>query len=377
MLNRYRRLTTFNFSQQQVQKVFVILFLGTAVIIAVTGAFVMIQAESSIQSSNWNQLTSRITPQTLIMAMSQEIPYLREKENMSTIEEMVQRLFFEIATSMNPRDPRTFLGSELPMFALFDADIVEASPGVDFTSIPIESPPPPELEAEIIKGTNQDEEERDSATSQTTQVFIYHTHYWESYLPEVNQKNPNKAVSLKKEQNINQVGKHFEKTLHQLGIGAKVSTTQPKTNSRTAYRTSREKVITALKQNKDLKYIIDLHRDSQPREKTTLTIDGKTYAKLAFVVGKSSKYYEHNRKLAQKLHDRLNELQPGLSRAVIEKPKTRGINGEYNQSLSPNSLLVEVGGVGNTFSEAYRSVEVLAKVLREEISEATPVDQKK
>lgn len=378
MLNRYRGFTTFKLSEHRVQKVFVFLFLGTALIIAVVGAFAMIQAESSIQSSSWNQLTAHITPQTLLMVMGQEVPYLREELNRSTLEGIFTRLFFEILTSVNPRDPRTFLGRELPMFALFDSDIVQSSPGVDYTSIPIEAPPPPELEAEIIKGTkNESGDDKNPLSSRSTQVFIYHTHYWESYLSEVNKKKPRAAVSVDKEKNINRVGKHLEKTLNQLGITAKVSTSQPKTNSRMAYHTSRKKVIAAIKQNQELNYIIDMHRDSQPRPKTTLTINGKTYAKLAFVVGKSSKYYQQNRKLAQRLHDRLNNIHPGLSRAVIEKPKTRGINGEYNQSLSPNSMLIEVGGVGNTFTEAYRSVEILAKVLREEILKATPVNQQK
>lgn len=378
MLNRYRRFKTFNISAHRVRKVFVLLFLGTALIIAVIGAFAMIQAESSIQSSSWNQLTSHITPQTLFMIMGQEVPYLRAKWTPLTLEGIMTRLFFEVISSVNPKDPRTFLGRELPMFALFDSDIVEAGPGIDFTSIPIESPPPPELEEEIIRGTKDENgEEKSSLSSQSTQVFIYHTHYWESYLSEVGEKQPHKAVSLDKDKNINRVGKHLEKTLNQLGVSAKASTSQPKTNSRMAYNTSRKKVIAAMKQNQDLNYIIDIHRDSQPRQKTTLTINGKTYAKLAFVVGKSSKYYQQNRKLAQRLHERLNKVYPGLSRAVIEKPKTRGINGEYNQSLSPNSMLIEVGGVGNTFSEAYRSTEVLAKVLSEEILEATPVIQQK
>lgn len=377
MPNRYRRFATFNLSGQRVQRVFVLLFLSTSCIIAVVGTFAMIQAESSVQSSSWNQLTAHITPQTLFMVMGQEVPYLQKEQNRSTMEKILIRLFFEVITSVNPRDPRTFLGRELPMFALFDSDIVEASPGVDFTSIPIETPPPPELEAEIIKGTKEENGDERNSLSSSVQVFIYHTHYWESYLSEVGKKAPKAAVSLDSNKNINRVGKHLEKTLNRLGVNAKASTSQPKTNSRMAYQTSRKKVIAAIKQNRDINYIIDIHRDSQPRHKTTLTHNQKTYAKLAFVVGKSSKYYQQNRKLAQRIHTRINEIYPGLSRAVIEKPKTRGINGEYNQSLSPNSMLVEIGGVGNTFSEAYRSVEILAKVLSEEIFQSTPVDQQK
>ena len=64
---------------------------------------------------------------------------------------MVSRLTFELATSIDPRDPRTFLGRELPGFALFDTEIVVAGQGVDYTDIPVESAPPPDLEEKLAK----------------------------------------------------------------------------------------------------------------------------------------------------------------------------------------------------------------------------------
>jgi stage II sporulation protein P len=76
------------------------------------------------------------------------------------------------------------------------------------------------------------------------------------------------------------------------------------------------------------------------------------------------------------MHNRINQLVPGLSRAVIIKERGNGNNGEYNQSLSPNSMLLEVGGVDNSFAEAYRSIDVLSKVLTENIQGATPVTAK-
>lgn len=361
-------------TRPRVRRMFVLLFLGTALLISIIGALVMIQAESSAHSPGWNRLTAQVSAKTLLMAMGQDIPYLDEKMD-NNGHGMVSRLVFELVTSLNPRDPRTFIGHELPMFSLFDANIIVAGPGVDYTSIPIESPPPPEIERAIIQGASEIDKEKVSTEKVVgdEKVFIYHTHYWESYLPEVNQSNPSQAVSLNRKKNINQVGSHMAKTFRKLGIGAVASVTQPKTNSRYAYQTSRHKVKTAMKKNDSFAYLIDLHRDSRPRGKTTLKQDGKTYARLAFVVGKASDNYEQNLRLAKKLHTKLNQIYPGLSTAVIEKPKTRGINGEYNQSLSPNSLLVEVGGVGNTFKEAYRSVDILAKVLEEDILDAKPV----
>ncbi|WP_375143094.1 stage II sporulation protein P [Paenibacillus sp. D2_2] len=38
-------------------------------------------------------------------------------------------------------------------------------------------------------------------------------------------------------------------------------------------------------------------------------------------------------------------------------------NGEYNQSISPGSLLIEIGGTNNTPQESQRAAEALADVL--------------
>jgi stage II sporulation protein P len=51
--------------------------------------------------------------------------------------------------------------------------------------------------------------------------------------------------------------------------------------------------------------------------------------------------------------------------------KKEGSNGEFNQSLSPRSVLVEVGGVDNTLAEGYRSAGILAEVLAEMYWEET------
>ena len=40
-----------------------------------------------------------------------------------------------------------------------------------------------------------------------------------------------------------------------------------------------------------------------------------------------------------------------------------GVNGVYNQDLSPNALTVEIGGVENQLEEFYRTVQVFAEVF--------------
>ncbi|MBA4493120.1 stage II sporulation protein P [Paenactinomyces guangxiensis] len=379
MRNQYRGFTTVNLSRPGQRRVFVLLILGTALIFSIAGAFAMFQAKNSMQTSDLSKVTSHLSDKTLVMLIGGEVPYLQEHVQAYGIEKMVSRLIFEMATSIDFRDPRTFLGRELPLFALFDTEIDVASSDVDYTSIPIESPPPPELEKEILKGMQGSESSNDEESlpdaelrqgANTKHVLIYNTHFWESYLPELGETNPGKASDVDK--NVTQISKYMAKQLEKMGVGA--MTVQRKYTWNSSYAKSRKMVQSVMKQNDDLQYLIDIHRDSLPRNKTTIKgKDGKTYARLAFVVGGSSKNYEKNLKLARYLHNRVNQIFPGLSRAVVIKKRTNGNNGEYNQSLSPNSTLVEVGGVGNNFEEAYRSVDILAKVLTERVLDATPV----
>lgn len=335
----------------------------------------MVQAESSMQGSGLSRVTSHISAKTLSMVMGENIPYYQEQIGAAGLDVIVSRMTFELLTSMNLKDPRTFLGRELPMYALFDSEIDLASADVDYTSIPIESAPPPELEKEIIKAMEKPDQDRTSTTDsgiKQKRVLIYSTHFWESFLPELEETDPQKASHIEK--NITHVSQHLAKVLEKMGIGA-VTVERKYTWDSGAYKQSRKMVQSVMGQHDDITYLIDLHRDAQRRDKTTKSYNGKNYARFAFVVGKSSKHYEQNLKLAREMHNEINKRYPGLSRAVIIKERTNGNNGEYNQSLSPNSMLVEVGGVDNTFEEANRSIEVLAEVLAEKIHDATPVMQ--
>lgn len=375
MNKRYRGFLTLNMARPRTRQILVFVFLAVAVMFSFLGAWVMVQAENSMQGSDLSKVTSHISARTLAMLIGENLPYLQEEVGASGLDEIVSRMTFELATSINLKDPRTFLGRELPLYALFDSEIDLASADVDYTAIPIESPPPPELEQEIIKAMEKPDQGRTSTSDagiERKQVLIYTTHFWESFLPELGKKDPRKATHIEK--NVTQVAEYMAKVLEKTGIGA-VTAERKYTWDSGAYKQSKAMVQSVMKQHDDITYLIDLHRDAQRRDKTTKTLGGKSFARLAFVVGKSSKNYTQNLNLAREMHREINKRYPGLSRAVIIKERTNGNNGEYNQSLSPNSMLVEVGGVDNTFEEAYRSIEVLAEVLAEKIHQATPVMQ--
>ncbi len=50
---------------------------------------------------------------------------------------------------------------------------------------------------------------------------------------------------------------------------------------------SRTVIETAMTENRDLTYFIDLHRDSLRKDNTTIKINNKSYAKVVFVLEES------------------------------------------------------------------------------------------
>ena len=133
-----------------------------------------------------------------------------------------------------------------------------------------------------------------------------------------------------------------------------------------SYKVTRSMMENAKKNNPTLKYYIDLHRDSLTRDKTTLTVDGKSYAKILFIVGLENSNYQENLDFTNKISDLLNQKVKGLSKGIYKKEGPL-VNGVYNQDFSNRVILIELGGNENTIDEVYRSLIVLGEVIDEVI----------
>ena len=57
---------------------------------------------------------------------------------------------------------------------------------------------------------------------------------------------------------------------------------------------------------------------------------------------------------------------PGLSRGIYKK-EGPNVNGIYNQDISPNSMLIEVGGVDNNIEEVMNTLNAITDVLNKYI----------
>ncbi|WP_066194187.1 stage II sporulation protein P [Gracilibacillus timonensis] len=292
------------------------------------------------------------------------------------------KIAFELGTNLRPHDIRSLLGREIPGFEMYDRKILIAGEGTDYTNLTAESTPPLDVVLEERNATTPEEKQGDKQEQQQVDkdvVYLYNTHNRESFLPYLPDTNePNDAFHH--EVNVMKISEQLAKDLGNQGIGAAFEQTDIGSllnekgwnYSTDSYRASKEVVEAALTDNRDLKYVFDIHRDSQRKEVTTAEIDGDSYARLMIVIGGDNPNFERNFELAKQLQDLLEKHYPGLSRG-IEKYGGEGRNGVYNQDLSDNALTLEFGGVDNTMEELFNTSEAFAEIFSEFYWEAEKV----
>jgi stage II sporulation protein P len=359
-------------------------------VFSLSGLLTSLKPQYRLTSSSVHHAANNLTGDLLLKVLGSENHYFLESLPTETEGPKLTNLLFKLSTNINLDDPRSLLGRELPGFSLFDSKIIVADAGVNYTNMPVESSPPTEVmkaESEAALQNLDDVQVGDNeaspppvlTTGDRKVVYIYFSHNRESYLPHLKgETDPDRAYHSKF--NVTNIGDKLKVALEANGVGAEVSKTdvmgnlnKKKLGFGQAYQESRPMVQTAMAQNRDLQYFIDIHRDSKRKKDTTATIKGKSYARLAFVIGAEHSNYEQNLELASKLHQQLNKKYPGISRAVIEK-SGKDTNGKFNQDLSGKAILIEFGGVDNTFEELYRSAEALADVFSGYYWQAEKVD---
>lgn len=200
-------------------------------------------------------------------------------------------------------------------------------------------------------------------------IYLYNTHQLEDYSSEnldIYGITPNVLMaSYVLREKLNDLN------LPTIVEEANMSEILAKNNWNYSYSYQASSTLIKEKQSKypSLKYFIDIHRDSVSKDVTTVTINNKKYAKVLFVVGLDHTNWQPNYNIANDLNDLINKNYNGLSRGIMKKTGLN-VNGVYNQDLSPNLLLIEVGGVDNTIEEVYNTMDALANILSKYIKGA-------
>ena len=197
-------------------------------------------------------------------------------------------------------------------------------------------------------------------------VYLYNTHQLETY-------SNSRLESFNVTPNIMMVSYLLSEKLNKKNIGTIAEDTNiaefmkmSNIKSSEFYATSRIFLNNAKTKYPSLKYYIDLHRDSVSKNISTCEIDNKKYARILFVIGTSNKTYEQNEAVAKKIDEISDSLYPCLSRGIFK----RNINGwdkAYNQDISGNVMLIEIGAKENTMDEVLNTVDALSIVLEKYI----------
>ena len=199
-------------------------------------------------------------------------------------------------------------------------------------------------------------------------LFIYNTHQLETYSNqglEGSSMMPNvmMAASLLSEKlNKNGIKTIWEDT----NMDEFIKTMGLPSNE--LYGASRVFISNAREKYPSLKYYIDLHRDSVNKDISTIEINGVNYARVLFVLGTTNKTCEENRIMMNKLHDSINKDYPKLSRGIYER-ETQDWYEAYNQDISKNAILIELGAKENTINEVLNTIDVLSDKISEYIKE--------
>lgn len=285
--------------------------------------------------------------------------------------------FINSIVSVDIGQPRSLLSLQIPMLAGTTQPAMAVSRGSTRT------PGIEKIEDEngdIILHNSDDEVSIDigdvtddlkdiQLTGDGPQILIYHTHATESYKPssQFNYK-PDNSRTTDTNFNVVRVGEQLAYYLKKdYGVDVYHDTTlhdYPSYND--SYANSLASIQKDMKQYPTLKMFLDIHRNaygsSNVNPNDSVTIDGKSVARIMMVIGtgqgfKDKPNYKENYKLALKLKGELDKVAPGISKGIMVK------TGRYNQHVSTNAVLIEVGSDHNTLDEALEATKYLAKAI--------------
>lgn len=223
------------------------------------------------------------------------------------------------------------------------------------------------------KGLIVEEQPKEEVKRVTTEVsnpliYIYNTHQTEEYTPS---SFVEYSVMPTVQMNNYILEEKFEERKYQTIVEEKnIKEVLNKNgwNYARSYQASRVFLEEARINYPTLKYFIDVHRDSLPKERTTVTINNKNYASILFIVGLENPNCTENLAFTEKINNKLNEKYPNLSKGIYKK-QGKGVNGVYNQDFSPYTILVEMGGPENKIDEVLNTSLAFAECFLEVIDE--------
>ncbi len=336
---------------------------------------------STVEDSNWQRNLYRSILKQAIPGMGEGIEREanREEGNKTEVssygnsQNLINSTLYAL-TSIDPDNPKTFLNAQISTMQQVSF-ITEGSLNKESLREETSVEQAEQEEDETVRLSNQEAQEAEgeedkSNTSNTTSttsttntlrplVIIYHTHTTESFVP-----TAGKTFTSDLSQTVVRVAEELARCLEEKHDVRVVHNKEihdiPRSES---YTKAAETVKDLVGKYPGADMVIDLHRDGTTREATTTRIKGEDAGRTLMVLGTNHKNWNKNYEIATRIHEKSEELYPGLSRGVRKRSLI------YNQDVHPGAVLLEIGGHKNSLEEALRTSRYVADILGEVLKE--------
>jgi stage II sporulation protein P len=303
--------------------------------------------------------TIRLDTQTSKYILKNGIPFLEkmvdEDDPLTFLNINWTQLYWYLAANIKNTSPLEIIRTQFPLLALIK---VQPKIPIQITPVPLENHqevnpqlpvPTPEEPGEVTL----------PELAENPEIFIYHTHTTESYIPACG-----KDHTINQKGDIVKVGSYLQKVLEEkYHIRCMHSETiHDQYPFRDSYKRSQVTIINYLKQYPATKIVLDVHRDATPGLESSRMVKGVKTATIVTVVGSDKMglphpHWKENLQFAKKLNENMDLFYPGLSNGIIIS------DARYNQHLHSHAILIEFGDQYTTLEEAYRAVDFFADVL--------------
>lgn len=199
-----------------------------------------------------------------------------------------------------------------------------------------------------------------NATNDPGVILMYCTHTDESYVPSDGTESKPEGGGI-----LN-VAQALKKAIEDKGGKVQLDETNHSPHDAGAYRRSRRTITKMMRDNGSPAAVLDVHRDAVPGKSYEADINGEKVTKVRVVIGGRNQNSDANKEFAYKLKAAADKSYPDLIKDIyIGK-------GNYNQELSPHSLLVECGTYENSRDQVEASMPMLADSICQAVYGGAP-----
>lgn len=195
-------------------------------------------------------------------------------------------------------------------------------------------------------------------------ILMYCTHTDESYVPtDGTESKPEGGGILK-------VAEALKSAIEERGGKAVLDKTNHTPHDAGAYERSRRTLAKLMRENGPVAAALDVHRDAVPADQYKADVGGDEVSKVRVVIGGRNQNSAANKEFAYKLKAAADKKYPDLIKDIFIG------KGNYNQEVSPHSLILECGTHETPREQVEASMPMMADAICQAVYGGIPNEGK-